>query len=69
MMGVGGVELSRISMVMSSAVVTWLVLVFVIPVLVGALGSDVKGSLPLPSLKAIPPQGYFLRSDCVALFY
>ena len=67
--GVGGVELSRISMVMSSAVVTWLVLVFVIPVLVGALGSDVKGSLPLPSLKAIPPQGYFLRSDCVALFY
>ena len=55
---VGSIELSRISMVMLSAVVTWLVLVFVIPVLVGALGSDVKGSLPLPSLRGV--EGKFL---------
>ena len=34
-------------MVMSSAVVTWLVLVIVIPVLGGSLGSGVKGALPL----------------------
>jgi len=46
--GVGGIELSGISMVKSSAGVTWLVLVIVIPVLVSALGRDVKGSLPLP---------------------